>query len=76
MESFLSASTNPIQTISFLAVIIFKNYYFGFVKRISNELVVGESSNRDMREAALRSRIEELERENASLNQRLSNKTN
>ncbi|XP_046446271.1 UHRF1-binding protein 1-like isoform X3 [Daphnia pulex] len=38
--------------------------------------VVGESSNRDMREAALRSRIEELERENASLNQRLSNKTN
>ncbi|KZS06933.1 UHRF1-binding protein 1 [Daphnia magna] len=36
----------------------------------------GDSSNRDLREAALRSRIEELERENASLNQRLSNKIN
>jgi hypothetical protein len=42
--------------------------------------VVGDSSIQDeegtKREAALLSRIEELERENASLYQRLSNKTN
>ena len=72
--SSLLGSTNRGPPASSLAVnqINWKS----IASNLQTYLVLVDSSNRDVREAALRLRIEELERENAALSQRLCNTTN